>query len=211
MARKEKLERVERVFRHASLDPVLSVVLERESQLLELTPRRSADEVAAVNTGCLLKDLLHRKPGATDLDRMAPYGLRGHTYESLLDLASAQLEEPPVHGEAHYRLVLHLASEVDILLITILTDGLAGDKDRRPQVRESRGLSLDTIRSRRLPGVGTGPAGEMVPLYTSAATGPEVTHYLVSMLDEAIELLRRARGTATSEMQAEIDNYIERV
>jgi hypothetical protein len=51
----------------------------------------------------------------------------------------------------------------------------------------------------------------VVPLYTSAATGPEVTHYLVSALDGAIELLRRARVTATSEMQTDIDNYIGRV
>jgi hypothetical protein len=78
-------------------------------------------------------------------------------------------------------------------------------------VRESGRLSLDSIRAGRLPGVGTGPAGEVVPLYTSAATGPEVTHYLVSALDGAIELLRRARVTATSEMQADIDNYIGRV
>lgn len=186
-------------------------MLERESELLELTPRRSADEVAAVNTGCLLKDLLHRKPGAADLDRVAANGLRGNTHESLLDLASAQLEDPPIHGETHNRVVLHLASQGDILLITILTDGLAGDKDRRPHVRENSGLSLEAIRGKRLPGVGTGPAGEVVPLYTSAATGPEVTHYLVSALEEAIDLLRRARSTATSEMQAEIENYIGRV
>ncbi len=78
-------------------------------------------------------------------------------------------------------------------------------------MRESERLSLNTIRRRRLPGVGTGPGGEMVPLYTSAATGPEVTHYLVSALDEAMELLRRARVTASAEMQADIDNYIGRV
>lgn len=78
-------------------------------------------------------------------------------------------------------------------------------------MRESGRLSLNTIRGRRLPGVGTGPGGEVVPLYTSAATGPEVTHYLVAALDEAIALLQRARTTATSEMQADIDNYIGRV
>lgn len=78
-------------------------------------------------------------------------------------------------------------------------------------MQKSGRLSLNTIRGRRIPGVGTSPAGEVRPLYTSAGTGPEVTHYLVSALDEAIELLRRARGTATSEMQAEIDDYIERV
>ena len=76
---------------------------------------------------------------------------------------------------------------------------------------ESGRLSLDSIRAGRLPGAGTGPAAEVVPLYTSAATGPEVTHYLVSALDRAIELLRRARVTATSEMKADIDNYIGRV
>jgi hypothetical protein len=87
-----------------------SVVPKREPQLLELAPRRGADEVAAVNAGCVFEDLLHWKPGAPDLDRMAPNGLRGHAYESLLDLAAAQLESPPVHGEAHYRVVLHLPS-----------------------------------------------------------------------------------------------------
>jgi len=78
-------------------------------------------------------------------------------------------------------------------------------------VQESGRLSLNTIRGRRIPGVGTGPAGEVRPLYTSAATGPEVTHYLVTALDEAIELLRQARATATSEIQADIDSYIGRV
>ncbi len=78
-------------------------------------------------------------------------------------------------------------------------------------MRESERLSLDSIRARRLPGVGTGPAGEVVPLYTSAATSPEVTHYLVTALGGAIELLRRARVTATSEIQADIDDYIGRV
>lgn len=78
-------------------------------------------------------------------------------------------------------------------------------------MKESGRLSLNTIRGRRIPGVGTGPAGEVRPLYTSAATGPEVTHYLVTALDEAIELLRQARATATSDIQADIDSYIGRV
>jgi hypothetical protein len=186
-------------------------VLEREPQLFELAPRRGANEVAAVNTGCLLEDLLHRKPGVANLDRMATNGLRGDPYESLLDLAAAQLEDPPVHGEAHYRVVLHQSSKTDILLITILTDAPSDDKDRRRQVQESGRLSLNMIRGGRMPGVGTGPGGEVVPLYTSAAVGPDVTHYLVTALDDAIELLRQARATATSEIRAEIDNYIGRV
>jgi hypothetical protein len=78
-------------------------------------------------------------------------------------------------------------------------------------VQESGRLSLNMIRSKRVPGVGTGPGGEVVPLYTSAAVGPEVTHYLVTALDDAIKLLRQARATATSEIRAEIDNYIGRV
>lgn len=78
-------------------------------------------------------------------------------------------------------------------------------------MQEGGRLSLNTIRSKRLPGVATGPAGEVVPLYTSAAMGPEVTHYLVTALDEAIELLRRARATTTAEMQDAIDSYIGRV
>lgn len=85
------------------------------------------------------------------------------------------------------------------------------DKDRRLQVRESGGLSLNTIRGGRLPGVGTGPAGEVRPLYSSAAISSDVTDYLVTALDDAIELLRRARATATSETQADIDDYIGRI
>ena len=59
-------------------------------------------------------------------------------------------------------------------------------------MKERGKLSLEVIRGRGLPGVGTAPGDGPVPLYTSAATGPEVTHYLVTALDEAIGLLRRA-------------------
>ncbi len=67
-------------------------------------------------------------------------------------------------------------------------------------MQESGRLSLNMIRSKRVPGVGTGPGREVVPLYTSAAVGPEVTHYLLTALDDAIRLLRQARATATSEI-----------
>jgi hypothetical protein len=77
-------------------------------------------------------------------------------------------------------------------------------------MKEKGELSLENIRARRLPGVGTGPGGSIVPIYTTEATGPEVTQYLVTAVDKAIELLRRARSSAAPELQAEIDGYIER-
>jgi hypothetical protein len=72
-------------------------------------------------------------------------------------------------------------------------------------------LNLEAIRGRRVPGVQTGPGGTIVPLYTTAATGPEVTHYLVEALDRAVALLREARATSTADLQHRIDTFIEHV
>lgn len=72
-------------------------------------------------------------------------------------------------------------------------------------------LNLEAIRGKRIPGVQTGPGGTIVPLYTTAATGPEVTHYLVEAIDAAIVLLREARSAVTPDLQRRIDEYIDRV
>lgn len=72
-------------------------------------------------------------------------------------------------------------------------------------------LKLEAIRGKRIPGVQTGPGGTIVPIYTTAATGPEVTHYLVEAVDSAIDLLREARSAVIPDLQHRIDEYINRV
>lgn len=72
-------------------------------------------------------------------------------------------------------------------------------------------LNLEAIRGRRVPGVQTGPGGTIVPLYTTAAAGPEVTHYLVEALDRAVALLRDVRAMAAADLQRRIDEFIEHV
>jgi hypothetical protein len=72
-------------------------------------------------------------------------------------------------------------------------------------------MSLEKIRHGRLPGVGTGPDGSVVPIYTTEATGPDVTEYLVSALEQPVSLLRRVRVSAEPPMQTEIDDFIGRV
>jgi hypothetical protein len=72
-------------------------------------------------------------------------------------------------------------------------------------------LSLDAIRKGRLPGVGTDSQGKPTSLYTLEATGPEATTYLIGVLDDAIELLRLSRVTASTSVQDEIDSFLGRV
>jgi len=69
-------------------------------------------------------------------------------------------------------------------------------------------LKLEAIRGKRLPGVQTGPGGTIVPIYTTAATGPEITHYLVETVDSAIALLREARASVGPDLQRRIDDFI---
>jgi hypothetical protein len=72
-------------------------------------------------------------------------------------------------------------------------------------------LKLEAIRGNIIPGVQTGPGGTIVPIYTTAATGPEVTHYLVEAVDSAISLLREARSAVSPDLQRRIDDFIDRV
>lgn len=72
-------------------------------------------------------------------------------------------------------------------------------------------LKLEAIRGRRVPGVQTGPGGTILPIYTTAATGPEVTHYLVEAVDSAIALLRQARSAVDPDLQHRIDEFMDRV
>lgn len=72
-------------------------------------------------------------------------------------------------------------------------------------------LKLEAIRGKRVAGVQTGPGGTIAPIYTTAATGPEVTHYLVEAVDSAIVLLREARSAVTPDLQRRIDEFIDRV
>lgn len=72
-------------------------------------------------------------------------------------------------------------------------------------------VNLESIRSRRLPGVQSGPGGTIQPIYTTAATGPEVTHYLVEAVDAAILLLQDAKQFADVDLQRRIDEFIDKV
>ncbi|MGP0109164.1 MAG: hypothetical protein ACLPR9_09955 [Acidimicrobiales bacterium] len=75
----------------------------------------------------------------------------------------------------------------------------------------SHRLSLDAIRSKRLPGAGTGSDGSVQPLYTDAAASPEATHYLVGAVERAIALLAEARPSANSDLQLRIDDFLKNV
>jgi len=68
-------------------------------------------------------------------------------------------------------------------------------------------LTLTTIRGRRIPGAGTGSDGEIIPLYTTDAASPEVTHYLVTALDEALALLEEAREVVDPALRGRIDEF----
>jgi len=76
---------------------------------------------------------------------------------------------------------------------------------------EANKLTLDSIRGGRLPGAGTDRNGRIVPLYSTEAIGPEVTHYLVTTLEEAVALLGRARRAVDPELVATINEFIGRV
>ena len=49
-----------------------------------------------------------------------------------------------------------------------------------------------------------------MPRYSTEATGPEVTHYLVTTLEEAPALLGRARRAVDPELLATINEFIGR-
>jgi hypothetical protein len=72
-------------------------------------------------------------------------------------------------------------------------------------------LHLDAIRAQRLPGAQLGPDGSFVPIFTAVSVGPEVSHYLVDAIDEAIALLREARPTAPPDLQVRIDGFVKTV
>lgn len=76
---------------------------------------------------------------------------------------------------------------------------------------DARGLTLGGIRGRRLPGVATGPGGQITPIYSVDACDPEVTHYLIGALDEALALLDEARSAVDPGLRARIDGFKSRV
>jgi hypothetical protein len=80
----------------------------------------------------------------------------------------------------------------------------------RTTMAEANKLTLDSIRGGRLPGAGTDRNGRIVPRYSTEATGPEVTHYLVTTLEEAPALLGRARRAVDPELLATINEFIGR-
>jgi hypothetical protein len=52
------------------------------------------------------------------------------------------------------------------------------------------------------------PDGSIHALYTTAATGPEVTHYLVEAVDRAGHLPREARNRVDVDLQRRIDDFV---
>jgi hypothetical protein len=72
-------------------------------------------------------------------------------------------------------------------------------------------LHLEAIRAQRLPGAQLQPDGSFGPIFTAVSVGPEISHYLVDTVDEAIALLLEARVTAEPDLQVRIDGFVKTV